>query len=221
MSNKRFYERLKQPPKHALKQINGGRMNGKTDINPQWRYEAMTEVFGPVGFGWYYEIVKMWLEPYNEQIAAFVQINLYIKDGEEWSKPIPGTGGSMFVAKEKAGPFVSDEAYKMATTDALSVALKMVGVAGDIYAGMFDGSKYKDEAKETKQPQSAAPSIEYPSFVEYLGREGEYPILHGEYKGKTVKDLSDKELKKGKESEKLKATYPDLHAAISHICPPF
>ena len=34
----------------------------------------------------------------------------------------------------------------MAITHALSTAMKMLGMAADIYAGMWDGSKYKQEA---------------------------------------------------------------------------
>ena len=35
-----------------LKRISGGNLNGKTDINPVWRFMALTEAFGPCGFGW-------------------------------------------------------------------------------------------------------------------------------------------------------------------------
>ena len=52
---------------------------------------------------------------------------------KEWSKPIVGVGGSMFIAKEKSGPYTSDEAYKMALTDAISVSCKALGIAADIY----------------------------------------------------------------------------------------
>ena len=38
----------------------------------------------------------------------------------------------------------SDEAYKMAVTDALSVAFKAFGMAAEVYLGNWDGSKYKD-----------------------------------------------------------------------------
>ena len=33
----------------------------------------------------------------------------------------------------------------MAITDALSVAMKMIGVAADIYAGRWDGSRYNEQ----------------------------------------------------------------------------
>ena len=55
-----IYKKLSQPPKGALREIKAGDLKGKTDINPQWRYEAMTETFGLVGLGWKYEIQKLW-----------------------------------------------------------------------------------------------------------------------------------------------------------------
>ena len=151
MSNLEIYNKLRKPPVDALKQIMAGRLKGMTDINPQWRYEALTEVFGPCGIGWRYIIDKLWLEDGSDgQKVAFALVFLYIKQGEDWSEPIPGIGGSTFIAKEKSGLHTSDEAYKMAVTDALSVACKVIGVAADIYAGKWDGSKYADERADTK-----------------------------------------------------------------------
>jgi len=141
-----LWNKLSRPPKEALKQITGGRLNGKSDINPQWRMKAITEQFGPCGIGWKYEIVKMWREDASAgEVFAFVQVAVHVKDGEKWSDAIPGIGGSMLVAKEKSGLYNSDEGYKMATTDALSVAFKALGVAAEIYMGNWDGSKYKND----------------------------------------------------------------------------
>ena len=49
-----------------------------------WRIKKLTEVFGPVGFGWYTEVVKTWTEvDENSDVAVFVDINLFVrKDGE-------------------------------------------------------------------------------------------------------------------------------------------
>jgi len=156
--NLEVYNALKQPPKEALRTIQGGRLSGKTDINPQWRYKAMTEEFGMCGDGWKYEIVRVFSEPASEgQVFAFAEIKLYIRrevdktgEIEIWSDPIPGYGGSMLVEKEKAGLYANDEGYKMAITDALSTSMKMLGVAGDVYAGLWDGAKYTDTREETK-----------------------------------------------------------------------
>lgn len=144
-NNLAVWERLSRPPKEALKPIMAGRLKGKTDINPQWRYKAMTEAFGPCGVGWKYEIERLWTEPGTDgQVFAFAKINLYIVSGgkDYWSNAIPGVGGSMLVEKESRGLHSSDEAFKMAVTDALSVAMKMLGVAAEIYLGNWDGSKY-------------------------------------------------------------------------------
>lgn len=157
MNNMEMWDNLKRPPSSALKTITGGRLRGFTDVNPQWRYRAMTEQFGVCGMGWKYTIEKLWLEPVGEEICAFAAINLFIKVDGEWSAPIPGVGGSMLVAMEKEGPHVSDEAYKMAITDALSVAMKLIGVAADVYEGFFDGSKYKD-APPPKAPPATKSS---------------------------------------------------------------
>ena len=55
-----IYKSLSRPPKDALREIQAGKLKGKTDINPQWRYKAMTEKFGLVGTGWKYEVQKLW-----------------------------------------------------------------------------------------------------------------------------------------------------------------
>lgn len=152
MENMKIWDALKQPPKEALKAIMGGRLKGKTDINPQWRYQAMTEQFGPCGEGWKYDIVKLWSEPGSQdQLFGFALISLFVKTDGKWSEAIPGIGGSMLVTKETGGLHSSDEGYKMAVTDALSVALKMLGVAADIYAGKWDGSKYQDKPSSPKK----------------------------------------------------------------------
>ena len=143
-----IWNNLNRPPESALKKIGFGPMKGKSSIQPQWRIKAMTEQFGPVGTGWKYEIVRLWTEPAADgQVFAFAQINVYWKDGEEWSDPIPGIGGNLLLSIVKRGKpeermESNDEAFKMATTDAMGVAMKALGVAADVYADLWDGSKW-------------------------------------------------------------------------------
>ena len=151
-NNLEIWKKFNKPPVEALREIKSGRMRGKSDINPTWRLQAMTEAFGPCGIGWQYTIDKLWLEPGSDgQICAFALVSVCVKTDESWSEKIPGIGGSMLVAKEKAGPYTSDEAYKMAVTDALSVAFKALGVAAEIYLGNFDGGKYKEPPVDTEE----------------------------------------------------------------------
>lgn len=128
--NLKYYELLRKVPDTAKKPISGGRLNGMTDINPMWRIKAMTEIFGLCGVGWKYEINKQWYEQFGNEVKAFTNINLYIRECDEWSAPIPGTGGATLV---EAKGYVSDEGFKMSLTDALSVAMKSLGVGADVY----------------------------------------------------------------------------------------
>lgn len=134
MDNMSIYNNVRSVPESAQKKINGGRLSGMTDINPMWRIQKLTEEFGPCGVGWKYVIRDKRLEPAgNDEIAAFVDIDLFFHTEDGWSEAIPGTGGSSFAAKERSGLHVSDECYKMALTDALSVACKAIGMGADIY----------------------------------------------------------------------------------------
>jgi hypothetical protein len=151
------YKQASKPPPWALRTIQAGRLKGKSDINPQWRYQIMTELYGLCGYGWKFQVERLWTEqgPDN-QVFAFAQVALQVKEiGSAWSEPIPGIGGHMLIVKEKAGPYANDEAYKMAVTDALSTAMKMLGVAADVYTGTMDGSKYSASRNEPQPPAPA------------------------------------------------------------------
>ena len=143
MDNMKIYEAVRSVPQEAQKPFNTGRFSG-TDINPMWRIKTLTEQFGVCGIGWYYEITNKEIIHAGEEQVAVVDINLYIKTEDGWSKPIVGTGGSKLIQKK----YVNDEMYKMALTDALSVACKALGFGADIYWGK-DKTKYSDA--ETQQ----------------------------------------------------------------------
>jgi len=154
MDNLEIYEKVRSVPKNAQRTIEAGRLKGKTDINPMWRIKTLTEQFGMCGVGWKYEITDKRMEqnPESAEIAAFVDISLYIKIDGEWSAAIPGTGGSTFVVQEKSGLHMSDECFKMALTDALSVACKALGVGADVY-WEADSSKYTKPKQDPEPPK--------------------------------------------------------------------
>lgn len=190
MSNMDIWNKVARPPATALKPITGGRLKGKTDINPQWRFQAMTEVFGAAGVGWKYTIDKLWTEPGSDgQIMAFALINLYTAKEKDWNQPIPGIGGSTLIQKETGGLYSNDEAYKMAVTDALSVAMKSLGVAADIYAGLWDGSKYRETIKEGKgvhKPSDGAfesLDADMQTHVKDVADEVKLKVVKGDVKG--------------------------------------
>ena len=165
MENMAVYEQLQTPPNNALKPIGFGNLKGKSDINPQWRYEALTRVFGMCGIGWKFEAVDHFTQELpSGELMVFVKVNLYVfdKESKQWSEPIVGWGGDYLIKKDKNGIHGNDEAMKMATTDALGTAAKMLGVAADVYRGIVQNgvsdSKYarRDYAAQTAQNRPQA-----------------------------------------------------------------
>ena len=160
-ANLSIYEQVRTVPEKALKKIEAGRLKGKSDINPMWRIKVLSELFGPVGLGWYTEVTRKWTETSeNGETAVFIDINLYVKMDGGWSKPIHGTGGNKLVSLEKKWEngeqiitqYLDDDAYKKAYTDAISVACKALGIGADVY-WEADSTKYTGNQAAYNQPQ--------------------------------------------------------------------
>ena len=151
--NMRIYDAVRAVPEEAKRTITAGRLKGKTDINPMWRIKALTEQFGPCGDGWGYTIDRLWIEEGAKgEKCANAMISLwYRREDRPRSEPIVGIGGNMLVANEKNGLYTSDECYKMALTDAISVACKALGFGADVYWGA-DRTKYTPQ-QEPQKPQ--------------------------------------------------------------------
>lgn len=176
MGNLDLYNKLKVVPAEAIKPIQNGRLKGKSDINPMWRIKTMTEHFGVCGIGWKYVITKQWTETYGTETKAYCNIDLFIKVDGQWSDAIQGTGGSSEVTMERNGSYVSDECYKMALTDALSVAMKALGVGADIYfkkgKSMDYSSKYamQEDLSKTQQQTAQYHTNDVNEGLNYLSR---------------------------------------------------
>lgn len=163
MSNLSLYNAVREVPQEAQKTIGAGRLKGMTDINPMWRIKTLTEQFGVCGIGWYYDVVDKWLDRAEgvPEVTANVMIHLFIKMNDKWSHPIIGVGGSKLVSSERSGLYVSDECWKMALTDAISVACKALGMGADVY-WQSDRNKYTptpDQQKEAMEQQKAEAEI--------------------------------------------------------------
>lgn len=194
MSNLDIYNKVRAVPKEALKEIQAGRLKGKSDINPMWRIKALTEQFGPCGICWKYEITKQWIkEGGNGEKAAFVNINLFIKHEGNWSDAIPGTGGSSFVANEKNGPYVSDECFKMALTDAISVSCKALGFGADVY---WDKDRTKYDTTGNQDKPEVISEIQVKAITDRLNKLGKLDYVLSFYKLKTVSDMTTEVLSK-------------------------
>lgn len=139
-----FWEEWRAVPEEAQKKIPGGKLKGKTDINPMWRYKVLTEKFGPYGLGWWYEIDEIRIIQTEDEQMVHVEISFYYKFNGETSQKLKGVGGNKVVQKFNNYTEANDEGVKMALTDAISVVCKQLGIGADIY-WREENSKYTKE----------------------------------------------------------------------------
>ena len=198
VDNLTLFNSVRAVPNKLLKAFDNGTFKG-TDINRMWRIETLTKEFGVCGFGRYYEVIhrEMVTAP-DGTISAFIGLNLYVKMNGEWSKPIYGEGGNAFV--RKSGGKASDEAYKMALTDALGIAAKQLGVGADVWFAC-------EKTKYTQEDQFKIPTpnskVEIPDNIGIIRPEVHSFLANNEsirnqcfekYGVDTIGDLSDEQL---------------------------
>ena len=145
-------------PKDATKPFNNGRFKG-TDINRMWRIKVLTDMFGPAGVGWDWQIVETSTHKLeqDDRVVIFAKGELKIWDysTKMWSKPIIGYGGNDLVQSNKNGCRINDDAYKMVDTDAFGHACSKLGIGGSVY--WDEGSKYTLEKAEDETNQGFVP----------------------------------------------------------------
>lgn len=133
----------KTDPKHTTRFQRTGGFKG-TAVKPIYTIHKMTEVYGPVGEGW--GMSAPWFETVtasNGEVLVFCTVGLWIKDPNGIDGRFFGVGGDRVVVAGRDGNLrTNDEAYKMAYTDAVTNALKYLGMSADVHMGLFDDSKY-------------------------------------------------------------------------------
>lgn len=189
--NTALWDKLgKTDPKHTKKFKRAGGFEG-TAIKPMWSYRRMTEEFGPCGIGWGVNRPEFQVVPAPEgEVLVFCTASIWYRHG---ATPTPeakdagmqivygdqhtvyGVGGDKAVGKNKYGLAVDDEAFKKAYTDAVTNALKLIGVGADIHMGMFDDNKYVNTMTAEFNGEPAPPKPVSASKNE-LSRDG-YTIL--------------------------------------------
>lgn len=144
--NLELWEKLgKTDPSHTKQFKRGGGFSG-TAIKPMWSYKRMTEEFGPCGKGWGVCEPSFQVVPGPEgEVLVFCTASIWY--GPE-KNLVFGVGGDKAVGKNKYGLQADDEAFKKAFTDAITNALKLIGVGADVHMGMFDDNKYVNTMRE-------------------------------------------------------------------------
>jgi hypothetical protein len=161
----RLWNKLKRTDPRATKPFTrSGGFRG-TQIDPAWRLQAMTEVFGPVGQGWGYEQLEWTVQ----ERMVFACVRVWYRDPDTGERCFTGPqwGGTEMVRRRRDGSEEpNDEAFKMSVTDALGKCLLELGLAADIYLGLFDDSKYREESEAYFQARSN-PEVQ-PAAIEAL-----------------------------------------------------
>lgn len=163
-------------PKHTKAFTRGGGFKG-TAIKPIWSYLRMTEEFGACGTGWGVNPPVFDVQDCGEERLVFCTASIWYGNREQVCF---GVGGDKVIGKNKFGLSTDDEAFKKAYTDAITNALKMIGVGADVHMGLFDDSKYVNSMKEEFAEPQAAPanvnSVERKSSAS-LKRDGAWDKL--------------------------------------------
>jgi hypothetical protein len=147
-TNKALWQRVcKTDPRH-VKPITGKSYQGNSP-KPYWLIERATEEFGPVGIGWGVVVKSERFERLSETDVLHVAVVSvwFMKDGKR-SETFDQMGGTKAAYKTAKGSLMVDEdAGKKSVTDGMVKCLSMIGFAGDIFSGMWDDSKYVQQAR--------------------------------------------------------------------------
>lgn len=164
-----LWNRLKRTdPKVTKPFTRAGGFRG-TQIDPTWRMQMMTEVFGPVGKGWGYEQLEWTIA----ERMVFICVRVWYRDPETGEKLYTGPqwGGTEMVRRRRDGVETpDDECFKMSITDAVGKCLQQLGLAADVYLGQFDDSKYREESEIYFNTVRNNPEL-HPSAIETFEKE--------------------------------------------------
>lgn len=149
MSNTDLWDRLgKTDPSHTKQFKRSGGFAG-TAIKPMWSFRRMTEEFGACGEGWGINQPSFQVVDGSEgEKLVYCTVGVWHGNREQ---VVFGVGGDKVVGKNKYGLSSDDEAFKKAFTDAVTNALKLIGVGADVHMGLFEDSKYVASLKQ-QQP---------------------------------------------------------------------
>ena len=198
-----LWDKVRRVPSEHLKPFDNGKFKG-TAIKPMWAVKVMTEIYGPMGTGWGVLAYSYRTEDAGESRLVFCEMTVWYGTREH---TVHGIGGDWLVRNGKG----DDEALKKAFTDALTNALKHLGVAADIHMNLWDGSKYKDEKPaETPTEVVSMPSAQGTQGASKAGNREAYDnLVKGIRNAPTVKLLGDWHKENVTEIDKLPPDWVD------------
>lgn len=166
-----------------------------TSINPTYLIQKATELWGPCGGNWGYEIVNEGFTPgapiLNEsgeviahETTHTLLLNLRHPDGN-----VSHFGHTPHIFKNKYGIQTDHEAAKKSLTDAIKKCLGMLGFAADVMLGDFENPAYVEMRSEESRIENAANQIEEKARVEQERAEELEKVLNTMESAQSIHEL--------------------------------
>ena len=131
-----------------------------TSINQMYNYERATQIFGPAGMGWGYEIIEERFDTgapmYSEskeiigtEMVHTILAKVWYVNGETKHETPPQYGHTPYMYMASGGYIVTDTDYaKKTLTDAVGKCLSLLGFGADIFMGQYDDQEYISEIRD-------------------------------------------------------------------------
>ena len=146
--NRHIWDAVEQTDPRYTKKVTLGR--SFTAIDPYRQIERATEVFGPVGEGWGYDIVRSFVTDATNQYVVEVRMwhgnpeNAFMQCGQ----------AGLFIDRKQERP--DADFAKKAVTDAVTKCLSILGFNADIFLGKFEDNKYVQEMEQKFEGEEKA-----------------------------------------------------------------
>lgn len=143
--NLQLWNRFADIDPKFTKPITGKAYKG-TSPNPQYVIQCLTDMFGPVGQGFGWDVVAEEFTPLGPEVLHWCRIKFW---HTERANIFDSYGQTKAVYASKEGKIIVDEdAPKKSLTDAIIKAASHIGVAANIFLGRWDDQKYVQEVNQ-------------------------------------------------------------------------
>ncbi len=145
MANLDTWNRFADIDPSFTKPITGKAYKG-TSPNPQYVIRCLTELFGPVGQGFGWEVLREEFTPLGEEVLHWCRIRFW---HTEKGNSYDSYGQTKALMKTRNGIMVDEDAPKKSLTDAIIKAASHLGIAANIFLGRWDDQKYVAQVEQS------------------------------------------------------------------------
>ena len=168
--NMKIWRSVMRTDPRYTKDLAGAGFEG-TSINAEYMVMRATEIFGPIGTGWGFEVMEDRMLPGAPMSEAIYEDkkfvgNRLLRDGDgtliteknhsikikfwyaiegDIRGEVEAYGATKYLYKTKNGITCDGEAQKKSLTDAIKKALSLLGFSADVWLGLYDQTEYKQE----------------------------------------------------------------------------